>query len=242
MMLVIGDACEDYYHYGTIDRVNPEAAAPLLTFQNRQMSYGMAANVWKNIMALGQEVYFSANPHPWSKKHRYVDAKHNALLLRVDHDVRAKPYVMKSPEYYAGYTAIVVSDYNKGFITDEVLLELPRHFKGPIFVDTKKTDLAKFTGMFFKINELEKSRLISEPEDLVVTCGAGGCWYKGVNYPAPKIEVVDVCGAGDTFLAAMSVYYTKTQDMAEALSKANQCAAIACTHQGVYTLRPEDIP
>ena len=46
----------------------------------------------------------------------------------------------------------------------------------------------------------------------------------------------------DTFLAALAVYYMKTENMAEALSKANQCAAIACSHQGVYTLKPEDIP
>lgn len=242
MILVIGDACEDYYHYGTIDRVNPEATAPLLNFQYDHMSNGMALNVWRNISALGTEAYFSANAQPWSQKHRYIDAKHNTLLLRVDRDVRARPYIVKPRGYYARYKALVVSDYNKGFITDEVLLKLRKRFDGPIFVDTKKTDLARFTGIIFKINELESSRLTSIPEDLVVTCGAVGCWYKGVNYPAPKIDVVDVCGAGDTFLAAMAVYFVKTQDMAEALSKANHCAAIACAHQGVYTLKPEDIP
>lgn len=242
MILVIGDACEDYYHYGTIERVNPEAAAPLLSFQYEHMSNGMALNVWRNISALGVKAYFSANAHPWSQKHRYIDSKHNTLLLRVDHDVKARPYIVKRPSYYEKYSALVVSDYNKGFITAEVLLKLRKRFDGPIFVDTKKTDLAQFSGMIFKINELENSRLVSQPKELVVTCGAGGCWYEGVNYPAPKIEVVDVCGAGDTFLAALAVYYMKTENMAEALSKANQCAAIACSHQGVYTLKPEDIP
>jgi D-beta-D-heptose 7-phosphate kinase/D-beta-D-heptose 1-phosphate adenosyltransferase len=206
------------------------------------MSNGMALNVWRNISALGVEAYFSANAHPWSQKHRYIDSKHNTLLLRVDHDVKARPYIVKRPSYYEKYSALVVSDYNKGFITDKVLLKLRKRFDGPIFVDTKKTDLAQFSGMIFKINELENSRLVSQPKELVVTCGVGGCWYEGVNYPAPKIEVVDVCGAGDTFLAALAVYYMKTENMAEALSKANQCAAIACSHQGVYTLKPEDIP
>jgi len=46
--------------------------------------------------------------------------------------------------------------------------------------------------------------------------------------------VVDVCGAGDTFLAALAYHYTKDKDMPSALAAANVYAAHACTQPGVY--------
>jgi len=49
--------------------------------------------------------------------------------------------------------------------------------------------------------------------------------------------MVDVCGAGDTFLAALAYHYTKWGDMRSALEAANHYAAQACTHPGVYAIR-----
>ena len=105
-----------------------------------------------------------------------------------------------------------------------------------MFVDTKKTHLKPLSGPIFKINSVEHDKLRSEPDDLIVTCGAGGCWYRGENFPAPKVDVVDVCGAGDTFLAALAYHYTKDKDMPSALAAANIYAAQACTHPGVYAV------
>ena len=119
-VLVIGDGCIDEYRYGNIRRVNPESTAPLLTYDHCIEKLGMAYNVAANLKSFGVETSMTV-PANLSRKIRYVDIRTQDHLLRIDHDVRANPYRVESN--YA-YDAIVISDYNKGFITDDVILQL----------------------------------------------------------------------------------------------------------------------
>jgi D-beta-D-heptose 7-phosphate kinase/D-beta-D-heptose 1-phosphate adenosyltransferase len=132
------------------------------------------------------------------------------------------------------FDAIVISDYDKGFITDEVIWKFRQKFRGPIYMDTKKHNLADFPGVYIKINqrELYESTSLPEPDKLIVTYGSKGCGYKESLYPAKVIEVVDVCGAGDVFLAAMVFKHMETGDMDIALPFANEKAAISCQSIG----------
>jgi len=227
-VLVIGDACIDEYRYGEIRRVNPESTAPLLNFVKIDERLGMAHNVANNLRGFGVTVDLVV-PTELSRKVRYVDVRTGDHLLRVDHDVRCEPYV---PQEEYNYDAIVISDYNKGFITTEAVRIIRNTFGGKMYMDTKKTDLAKFNGIMLKINNLEYRRAVSLNDDFVVTKGAKGCLYKNVNYQAAPIDVVDVCGAGDVFLAAMVAEYLKTNDMSQALNFANKLASMSCLRLG----------
>ena len=227
-ILVIGDACIDEYRFGTIDRVNPESTAPLLNYHTKEERLGMAHNVANNLKALGAVVTLSV-PDEVSRKIRYIDKRTGNHLLRIDHDVQCEPY---EPKDFYKYDAIVISDYNKGYLTTEAIRTIRNNFAGLIYMDTKKTDLAKFNGIKLKINDLEYRRAISLNDDYVITHGAKGCSYGGKLYPAEKIEVVDVCGAGDVFLSAMVYVHLKTDDMDRALVYANKAAATSCTKLG----------
>ena len=227
-ILVIGDACIDEYRFGTIDRVNPESTAPLLTYYTKEERLGMAHNVANNLRVLGADVTLSV-PRDLSRKIRYIDKRTGSHLLRVDHDVNCEPYI---PTQYHKFDAIVISDYDKGYLTTEVIRTIRNNFAGSMYMDTKKTDLAKFNGIKLKINDLEYRRAISLNDDYVVTHGAKGCSYKGKSYPAEQIEVVDVCGAGDVFLATMAYVHLTTDDMDKALVFANKLAATSCTKLG----------
>ena len=229
-VLVIGDVCIDEYRYGEIRRVNPESSAPLFNFESSEEKMGMAFNVAQNLKAFGMDVTLSVGEEV-SRKIRYIDRRTGEHLLRVDHDVQAKPYFVGSKYFF---DAIVISDYNKGFITDEVIWKLRQKFRGPIYMDTKKKNLADFPGIYIKINqrELHESTSIPEPDKLIVTYGSKGCRYKESLYPAKVIEVVDVCGAGDVFLAAMVAKHLETGDMSVALPFANEKAAISCQSIG----------
>ena len=101
-------------------------------------------------------------------------------------------------------------------------------------MDTKKKDLKRFEGCFVKINEHEYSTTTSVPTDIIVTLGSEGCRYRDQIYPAPKVEVVDVCGAGDTFLATLCYTYLKTQNIEPAIISANRAASVTVKHLGVY--------
>ena len=229
-ILVIGDSCIDEYRYGDITRVNPEATVPLLSYEKSEERFGMAQNVYQNLIRLGMNAEFHG-PEVLSRKIRYIDRRTGNHLLRVDMDVISVPY---APKQTYDYDAIVISDYNKGFITEEVILEVRNRFSGPIYMDTKKTNLSKFKDIYIKINqrELYESTSMPERDKLIVTYGARGCGYMDNIYPVKAIEVVDVCGAGDVFLAAMVVKHLETGDMNIALPFANEKAALSCQSLG----------
>jgi bifunctional ADP-heptose synthase (sugar kinase/adenylyltransferase) len=237
-ILLIGDSCLDEYHYGTCDRLSPEAPVPVLQINRKTTKPGMAANVYENLRAFNCDVDFKTNTETIVKT-RYIDSRSGQHLLRVDNDVAVRPFahVLDLESYHA----VVISDYNKGFVDYDVIESLRRHFKGPMFVDTKKTDLARLEGCYVKINSLENSLAKTLPSELIVTLGKHGARYKDIIYPAPGVEMFDVCGAGDTFLAALVVEFLNTDNIVDAIVFANQAASIAVQHSGVYVLNNFDI-
>jgi rfaE bifunctional protein kinase chain/domain len=52
-VLVIGDVMLDSYIWGTVDRISPEAPVPIVNVKKREHRLGGAANVARNIAALG---------------------------------------------------------------------------------------------------------------------------------------------------------------------------------------------
>jgi bifunctional ADP-heptose synthase (sugar kinase/adenylyltransferase) len=237
-VLVIGDACRDVYIYGSTDRKNPEAAAPLLNNTMSKVQDGMAANVANNLIALGAEVHTILPPEPWSEKERYMDARHGTQLLRVDYDRPCDP--LGDLPSLAGYDAVVVSDYDKGFVSHDILQKLDG--KLPVFIDTKKTDLDYLFEAWVKINQAEHELLKAPPENLVVTLGNRGSMHNGQHAPAVSIEVVDPCGAGDTYLAAFAWHMVREpNNVMGAMGFANRAAAVTCQHRGTYAPTLEEI-
>jgi len=236
-ILLIGDSCIDKYVYGEVKRLNPEAPVPVLNYTRSTSTEGMAYNVFNNLDAFGVEVDMITNEETIVKT-RYIDEKSNQQILRVDEEGEVEELEYEFEDN--GYDALVVSDYDKGFITQEKLIELCSRFVGPVFVDTKKNIIPE--GVFVKINEIEFGKLKHyDIDNLIVTKGGKGCEYKGKLYPAEKVNVFDVVGAGDTFLAALVVGYIQSKSLEVAIPFANKAAAIAVSHTGTYVLTKEDI-
>ena len=138
------------------------------------------------------------------------------------------------------FDALVISDYDKGFLTTQKICELVSEFEGPVFLDSKKRVLPA-QGCFVKINETEQKLLSGDYSNLIVTKGAGGADYDGVNYPAEKTKVYDVVGAGDTFLAALVYFYLVYARIEKAIPYANKAASIAVQNFGTYVLTEENV-
>jgi len=162
----------------------------------------------------------------------------------MDKDIEGTPITIETA-IPPVYDAIVISDYNKGSVSYELIEELARDVSVPIFIDTKKTDLARMGGCYVKINALEKSRVTSyhpELDHLIVTHGDKGAEWNGWVYPAEAVgDVTDVCGAGDTFLAALVYKFIETNHMPEAIKFAIEASAVTVQHVGVYAPRLEEI-
>lgn len=237
-ILLVGDSCQDVYVWGTCDRLNPEAPVPILKFETTSVFDGMGANVKNNLLALGCDVEFYTQKESITKT-RYIDRRTGYQLLRLDEEQKVEPLKFEVP--LSNIDGIVVSDYDKGFLTYEFIANLRKAFCGPIFLDTKKKDLKRFEGIVVKINSKEFEESISLADDLIVTKGSIGATYRNVTYPAKQVEVFDVCGAGDTFLSALAYGFLCTHDIASAIMFANEVSAITVQHVGVYAPTWEDI-
>ena len=239
-VLLIGDSCEDRYFYGDVKRLNPEAPVPILEYRRGVTSEGMVLNVRENLRAFGVEVYLSTHPEAIIKT-RYIDEKSNQQIMRYDEEPKIEPLSFDFPtEWNSLYDALVISDYDKGFLTTEKIFELTSRFVGPVFIDSKKTNLP--ADAYIKINELEHERMAyCNYENLIITRGSKGAEYKGDLYPAEKVNVFDVVGAGDTFLAALTYGYLKYGRIDKAIPLANKAASVAVSHRGTYVLTKEDI-
>jgi D-beta-D-heptose 7-phosphate kinase/D-beta-D-heptose 1-phosphate adenosyltransferase len=222
-----------------VDRISPEAPVPIINYTHTIKKPGMAANVLDNLKNLGCDVTFVHGIRT-SLKTRIIDSKSKQHLLRIDQDQRSTP-VKLDWGILSGYDAVVVSDYNKGSVEYETIDDIRANFAGPIFVDTKKTDLARFDGCYVKINRMEYEAAKTFPTELIVTLGKDGVLYKGHQISTPPVEAFDVCGAGDTFLAALVFEFVQSKDILKAINFAVKAASVTIQHVGVYSPTLEEI-
>ena len=240
-VLLIGDSCTDIYNIGTVDRLSPEAPVPVIKTTETKIVPGMAANVKQNLENLGIYADFITNNEVISKT-RYIDRRSGQHMLRVDDEPEIVPWSGSTPFPIDTYDAVVISDYNKGFLTYEHIESIIEN-SIPVFIDTKKTDLERFQGAWVKINELEYSRLKSECSGLIVTLGERGAKvpHHDIYCPTKSVEVMDVCGCGDTFMAALVAQYLFTKDIEKAIIFANVAAGITVQHRGNYAPSYDEI-
>jgi D-beta-D-heptose 7-phosphate kinase/D-beta-D-heptose 1-phosphate adenosyltransferase len=241
-ILLLGDSCIDEYQYGVVDRISPEAPVPVFRFEYKETKPGMAANVLENFKALECHVNFITGSS--SKKTRLIDLRSHQHIVRIDQDVQSDPIEFGNM-LPMDYDAIVISDYNKGTVSYELVEKISKNYKGPVFIDTKKTDLARFNRCFIKINELEYKNRKTDGQNIIVTLGSKGAMYKTKQHEqlfSTKVEdVTDVCGAGDTFLAALVYRYLESKDILMSIEFANQAASVTVQHIGVYAPKLDEI-
>lgn len=250
-LLVIGESCTDLFEYGTCTRLNPEAPTPVFVSSETNRNAGMAANVYSNIVSLAGysefEIEFIQSSPDQIVKHRYVDKASNYILLRADKDGPVDRIDLTNPvllQKIQDADIVVVSDYDKGFLEESDLVTIAS-FAKKSFIDTKKP-IRSWTSLFsfIKINKREfdnpanDTQVLSIHSDkIIVTLGENGAKI-GSEYikPKTKVEVKDVSGAGDTFLAALVVEYAKSGSIMQAIEYANMCAAVAVSNKGVVSV------
>jgi bifunctional ADP-heptose synthase (sugar kinase/adenylyltransferase) len=243
-VLLIGDSCVDKYHYGKCERISPEAPVPIFEHLYTKEYPGMASNVYKNLQNLGLNCDFKSNDHLIVKE-RFVDHKTRQQFLRVDTGEISNPRSAKIEDFgdLDQYGVLIISDYDKGYITYDFAKELTDKFKGLIFVDSKKKNLSCFENSLIKINEYENRDVFKFPVhyELVVTMGKDGAQWNGINYPIEDVEVFDVCGAGDSFFSGLIISYLICLDIDESIIFANHCARASVQKRGTYAVNLTDI-
>jgi D-beta-D-heptose 7-phosphate kinase/D-beta-D-heptose 1-phosphate adenosyltransferase len=247
-ILIIGDSCTDVFTYGHVYRLAPEGPVPVFNPIMSKSNGGMALNVCANITAIGTFNTLITQKEEIIKT-RYVDERTNTLLLRVDTNDKASRISRDVIEniknnHYQGvsYDALIISDYCKGFLTEEDIDEISKN-NFNVFLDTKKIlgDWCKYVN-YIKINHTEYNRTKHTIDQLdiinqmIITKSDEGCEYQGVTFPVEKVNIKDVSGAGDTFISGLVCEYVKTKDIMKAILFAQDCATAVVQKKGVCTI------
>jgi D-beta-D-heptose 7-phosphate kinase/D-beta-D-heptose 1-phosphate adenosyltransferase len=260
-ILVIGDTCEDRFVSVDANRLSPEVPVAVVSPYSTTSNPGMAGNVAANIQSLAPEwTVVTRFPDKPSIKTRYVDRKTNHHFIRIDDDVHPEP--LDGIDWLSSIrmcpNAIVLSDYAKGYLTRDNMERVARFCatnRLPVFADTKAL-LGSWSNLitFVKINALEFDNQIKagispwkECQHLIVTRGGAGIdLYAQDGSIAHHVdavggEVVDLAGAGDSTLAALTVGYMETGDIKQAMSFAARVAGIAVSKRGVVAVKREEV-
>ena len=247
-VLVIGEVCIDTFVYGKIDRLCPEAPVPVFVPTKETKNSGMGGNVVDNIRSIcpQAEVDFWHQPETINKK-RLVDEKTNQMIVRIDEGelvpvteiYKCGHMNSENLEKIKYYDLVIVSDYNKGFLSDAALLEIAANAKLSI-LDSKRTLSKTIANMytFVKMNaaEADLNSHIADMSNVIVTLGGEGAKVRGIRYEQENPqETIDVSGAGDTFVAAFGLEYAKEKNLERAVNYANRAAGIVVGKRGVST-------
>ena len=244
-IVVIGECCKDVYVYGSCDRLCPEGPAPVFQPLRTEQYSGMAGNTYENIKAMcsdddNVELICQFKSHHFAMtKTRYVDETSNQLLLRIDEGDDARRIGERTKEAviskFCGYgktkaDLLIVSDYCKGFLGDQDLIDLSVIAEISI-LDTKKTLSQRVVNSFnfVKLNESEFNRnksifsKLSNEMRAVITKGSKGVSHMGMEYPPPKIhQTFDVSGAGDVFTAGFGYNLASGKSIGDSIKTAQQ--------------------
>lgn len=245
-VLVIGETCVDKFVYCNAKRLSPEAPVPVLNPIKSVNNPGMAGNTYANVKALAPDATL-ASVHQKAEitKTRYVEEKSNHMFLRVDEGENFNDrfqWSMFVDSSIAEADIVIVSDYNKGYLSNADLKEIARKSKLSI-LDSKRQltndIIERFT--FVKLNESER---LNNPQlttdNIITTLGKKGAEYRNVLFESPNPQdTIDVSGAGDTFTAAFIVKYYQLQDERAAIKFANRKASEVVAKRGVVTPEAE---
>ena len=212
------------------------------------------------------KLFVDNNRHTTQKNRIFIN---NKLHVRYDieetHDIscsaeeQAINYVINKKNI----DAIIISDYDKGFITENLSQNIIKYANDnniPTFVDPKLKNYLKYKDCFLlkpNINEAEKIsdnknidkmiEIINKKigcQNLLITIGKQGMILNSVSNKIEHesiINLVDVTGAGDIVMAVLVYIYLKEGDLFKACKIANYIAGKSVGFIGNYFVSINDV-
>jgi D-beta-D-heptose 7-phosphate kinase/D-beta-D-heptose 1-phosphate adenosyltransferase len=214
---------------------------------------------------------------PTTVKTRFVSMADEVHLLRFDLEDTSpcsgeeRSDMLRSVLHLvqAGASGIMVSDYNKGVVTRDLiraLMSIARDAEVPVFIDPKKDHWEMFRGAeLVKPNLEEAFAALGQPnvwehqindvgqrllqytraDTIIITWGSGGMslYQEGRNelVRTERVQAVDVSGAGDTAMAALTLARLAGATWLEAIDVANAAAGISIGKPGTSTVSVEEL-
>ena len=235
-----------------------------------------AATLAQACREAGVSPAFVGDPaRPTTTKVRIVTER-NQQVARVDYESEVdvagdveRRIIAAVQQHAADASAIVVSDYLKGTITERVMqaaVEAGHAKKIPILVDPKIPHIDYYRGATIvtpnhheaeiatnmRVRTDDDARLAARAfreraacHAVLMTRGDQGMWLLGEgvedSLPAAAREVADVTGAGDTVIATMALALAAGATLVEAARLANEAAGLAVAKFGPAVVSPAEL-
>lgn len=183
-------------------------------------------------------------------------------LLRMDSGSKSADPLDFSGANLQDFDLVILSDYGYGALSQELVDSFPKERTYTLVADPKPRSGIKFHDVDIITPNLDELRDL-EPgwwDDDVMALTLRRDWNVGavvatrgeedtlvaygpsVAYiPTEEITAVDPCGAGDTFVAAISCATAVGASILVATSFANRVAAIAVERQGTHAVSADEI-
>ena len=199
----------------------------------------------------------------------------NQQICRVDRESDADAYTLDLDEFgyllsekAKGVDAVIVSDYGKGFVTNEALTLLKGfspfycsrskakpsvQYVSPELLTPNRLEALELAGLSrenrapFKQDEVvEKIFDRFSPQMLAITLGSEGMLLAENGkiksmIPTAAREVFDVSGAGDTVIASLTLGLVSGETFENAAQFANLAAGVVVGKVGTATVTPDEI-
>ncbi len=221
-----------------------------------------------------QAELIAVTTHPTTAKLRVVGGRQQMLRLDTEttegHPAEAYSALMAKVESaIATVDAVVLSDYAKGVLSEEVCQQTIRMAQNrgiPVLVDPKQRSFARYRGATTicpNLAELSIAAGIPQKEldavlgagqkmviDLGLECLTATMSEKGIALlrrdsqfiaPATARRVFDVSGAGDTVIATLALAVAGGLPMEVAVQLANIAAAIAVSKVGTVPVNRDEL-
>ncbi|MGJ8693545.1 MAG: bifunctional D-glycero-beta-D-manno-heptose-7-phosphate kinase/D-glycero-beta-D-manno-heptose 1-phosphate adenylyltransferase HldE [Thalassotalea sp.] len=296
-VLVVGDVMLDRYWQGPTQRISPEAPVPVVKINHCDDRPGGAANVALNIASLGGQVsligitgeddaHQALSTHlsavkvachfaqqsvvPTITKLRVLSR--NQQLLRLDFEECLKaidktPLLSKTEELLSQHDLLLISDYDKGTLSEvERLIAMAKAKNIPVLVDPKGSDFSRYRGATLltpNMSEFEavvgecktEADLVAKGqqlltdlslEALLITRSEHGMTLlrkdqDEFHLPTQAREVFDVTGAGDTVIATLALAFAAKAELTQASALANIAAGIVVGKIGTSTVSEAEL-
>lgn len=301
-VVVVGDVMLDRYLWGNVERISPEAPVPVVRLERETETAGGAANVAKNLAALGLKVklvsitgddparnlllqnlrandidagsVLASSNRITTVKTRVVgnhqqmirvDAEHTQPLAEQD----AERLVAEVSPLLSGTDALVLSDYAKGVLTDQVCrgtIRAARELGVPVLVDPKGQDFTRYAGATLITPNRKELGLVSgiastdldgllaaakamrqaiDLQWVVLTLSEQGMALIGADgshrLPAVAREVFDVSGAGDTVIATFAAGLSAHLAPVDVGHLANLASGVVVGKVGTVTITADEL-
>ncbi len=203
----------------------------------------------------------------------------NQQVIRIDHEqtdpisgMTRKKLVRSCIDSISKFRpdGIIISDYAKGLVTNELCREVIKHPKMRrvfVAVDPKGRDFAKYRGAsmitpnqaeaeevcgFSIVDEatlrkaMKQLTQVTGIENIVITRGKDGISYcvKGRNtrtVHSDAREIFDVTGAGDTVVSVLTLSYLSSGSWDDSVRIANAAAAMVVARVGTVSVTQSDL-